>query len=134
MAHTLSLHNSSLAIIGLGYVGLPLAAELGKTRSVLGFDINRPRIDQLKQGIDSTLEVSAEELAIADQLSFSANTKDLAACNTYIVTVPTPIDEHKRPDLTPLIRASETIGAVLKSGDVVIYESTVYPGATVLAP
>ena len=126
--HTLS--DIKLAVIGLGYVGLPLAAEFGKKRSVVGFDINQKRIEALKAGHDSTLEVSDEELREATGLSYSANPLDLAACNVFIVTVPTPIDEHKRPDLTPLVKASETIGKVLKQGDIVIYESTVYPGAT----
>ncbi|TXH77611.1 Vi polysaccharide biosynthesis UDP-N-acetylglucosamine C-6 dehydrogenase TviB [Thauera aminoaromatica] len=126
--HTLA--TLKLAIIGLGYVGLPLAVEFAKKRSVVGFDINQARIDALKTGHDATLEVSDEELREAKGLSYSANLQDLAACNTYIVTVPTPIDEHKQPDLTPLVKASETIGKVLKKGDIVIYESTVYPGAT----
>ena len=125
-----TLDTLKLAIIGLGYVGLPLAVEFAKKRSVVGFDINQARIDALKTGHDATLEVSDEELAEAAGLSYSANLQDLAACNTYIVTVPTPIDEHKQPDLTPLVKASETIGKVLKKGDIVIYESTVYPGAT----
>jgi UDP-N-acetyl-D-galactosamine dehydrogenase len=119
-----------LAIIGLGYVGLPLAVEFGKKRSVLGFDINAKRIAQLKAGHDFTLETEPHELQAAQHLSFSTNLEDLFTCNCYIVTVPTPIDEHKRPDLTPLIMASETVGRVLKSGDIVIYESTVYPGCT----
>ena len=126
----LTLPDIKLAIIGLGYVGLPLAVEFAKKRSVVGFDINQARIDALKTGHDATLEVSDEELAEATGLSYSANLQDLAACNTFIVTVPTPIDEHKQPDLTPLVKASETIGKVLKKGDIVIYESTVYPGAT----
>jgi UDP-N-acetyl-D-glucosamine/UDP-N-acetyl-D-galactosamine dehydrogenase len=121
---------SKLAVIGLGYVGLPLAVEFGKKRSVVGFDINGARVAELQSGQDHTLEVTAEELREASQLSFSADPAALAACNLFIVTVPTPIDEHKQPDLTPLIKASETIGKVLKRGDVVIYESTVYPGAT----
>ncbi|WP_454455447.1 Vi polysaccharide biosynthesis UDP-N-acetylglucosamine C-6 dehydrogenase TviB [Thauera phenylacetica] len=125
-----TLDTIKLAVIGLGYVGLPLAVEFAKKRSVVGFDINQARIDALKTGHDATLEVSDEELAEATGLSYSANLQDLAACNTYIVTVPTPIDEHKQPDLTPLVKASETIGKVLKKGDIVIYESTVYPGAT----
>ncbi len=125
-----SSESARIAVIGLGYVGLPLAAEFGKHRPVLGFDINEERIGELKDGADSTLEVSSEELNASSQLSFSANPEDLKACDTFIVTVPTPIDEHNRPDLTPLIRASEMIGHVLKSGDIVIYESTVYPGAT----
>lgn len=119
-----------LAVIGLGYVGLPLAVEFGKKRSIVGFDINQPRIDALTAGHDSTLEVSDEELAQAAGLSYTANLDDLKNCNVFIVTVPTPINEHKQPDLTPLIKASETIGKVLKKGDIVIYESTVYPGAT----
>lgn len=125
-----SLAEIKLAVIGLGYVGLPLAVEFGKKRSVVGFDINQARISALQAGCDSTLEVSAEELTQSVGLTFSASMEDLKACNFFIVTVPTPIDEHKRPDLTPLIKASETIGKVLKAGDVVVYESTVYPGAT----
>lgn len=125
-----SLETSKLAVIGLGYVGLPLAVEFGKRRPVVGFDINHTRIDKLRAGQDTTLEIDAEELASADKLSFTDQLDDIAGCNVYIVTVPTPIDPHKRPDLTPLIRASESIGKVLKRGDVVIYESTVYPGAT----
>jgi UDP-N-acetyl-D-glucosamine/UDP-N-acetyl-D-galactosamine dehydrogenase len=119
-----------LAIIGLGYVGLPLAVEFGKHYPVVGFDINRKRIDALKAGRDDTLEVSTEEMAQATGLRYSCDPADLNGCNIYIVTVPTPIDKHKRPDLTPLIKASETIGKALKQGDIVIYESTVYPGAT----
>lgn len=126
----LNLQDIKLAIIGLGYVGLPLAAEFGKHRSVVGFDINQQRIAALKAGHDATLEVSDEELTHSVHLSYSAEIDDLKACNTYIVTVPTPIDAHKKPDLTPLIKASQTIGKVLKEGDIVIYESTVYPGAT----
>lgn len=119
-----------IAVIGLGYVGLPLAVEFGKIRPVMGFDINAGRIDALRAGRDSTLEVSAEEFAEAGQLMFTNDAADLTDASIYIVTVPTPIDAHKRPDLTPLIRASETLGRVLKRGDIVIYESTVYPGAT----
>lgn len=126
----LTLKNIKLAVIGLGYVGLPLAVEFGKKRSVVGFDINQPRIDALKKGHDATLEVSDTELKEAAGLSYTASLDDLQDCNVYIVTVPTPINEHKQPDLTPLIKASETIGKVLKKGDIVIYESTVYPGAT----
>lgn len=126
----LNLKDIKLAIIGLGYVGLPLAAEFGKHRSVVGFDINQSRIAALKAGHDTTLEVSDEELTHSMYLNYSADIDDLKGCNTYIVTVPTPIDTHKKPDLTPLIKASQTIGKVLKKGDVVIYESTVYPGAT----
>ena len=124
------LEDIKLAIIGLGYVGLPLAVEFGKKRSVIGFDINQSRINALREGHDSTLEVDDEELKEATQLSYTATPADLEAANVYIVTVPTPIDEHKRPDLTPLCKASETIGKTLKKGDIVIYESTVYPGAT----
>lgn len=119
-----------LAIIGLGYVGLPLAVEFGKLRPVTGFDIDAGRTAALQRGEDRTLEVSADELAAATHLRFSCDAADLKACDTFIVTVPTPIDEHKRPDLTPLIKASETVGRALKRGDIVIYESTVYPGAT----
>src|SRR5690606_248646 len=118
------------AVVGLGYVGLPLAVEFGKQRKVLGFDINVRRVEELRGGIDHTLEVSAEELAEAAHLRFSHDPAELAGANVFIVTVPTPIDEYKQPDLTPLVRASETIGRVLKRGDIVIYESTVYPGAT----
>ena len=121
---------SNIAIIGLGYVGLPLAVEFGKIRSVIGFDINEKRIDALCEGRDSTLEVSEDNLRDALHLSFTKNPADLASSDIYIVTVPTPIDVQKRPDLTALIKASETVGKVLKRGDVVIYESTVYPGAT----
>src|SRR5690554_993403 len=124
------LEDIKLAVIGLGYVGLPLAVEFGKKRPVIGFDINQARINALREGHDSTLEVDDEEMKEASQLSYTATPSDLEAANVYIVTVPTPIDEHKRPDLTPLCKASETIGKTLKKGDVVIYESTVYPGAT----
>ncbi|WP_180049524.1 Vi polysaccharide biosynthesis UDP-N-acetylglucosamine C-6 dehydrogenase TviB [Acinetobacter sp. YH12144] len=119
-----------IAIIGLGYVGLPLAVEFGKKVPVVGFDIHQKRIDDLRGGCDHTLEVSPEELAQSAQLSYSANLEDLKDCNFFIVTVPTPIDEYKQPDLTPLVKASESIAKVLKKGDVVVYESTVYPGAT----
>lgn len=125
-----SLKDLRLAVIGLGYVGLPLAVEFGKKRSVVGYDINSARIEALKAGHDSTLEVSDEELREARGLQFSADLAEIADCNVYIVTVPTPIDEHKRPDLSPLIKASQTVAKVLKKGDIVIYESTVYPGAT----
>jgi UDP-N-acetyl-D-galactosamine dehydrogenase len=126
----LQIQDVKLAVVGLGYVGLPLAVEFGKKRSVLGFDINSNRVAELKQGKDHTLEVEPAELAQAEQLSFSDDPSQLAQANVFIVTVPTPIDEYKQPDLTPLVRASETIGKVLKRGDIVIYESTVYPGAT----
>jgi UDP-N-acetyl-D-glucosamine/UDP-N-acetyl-D-galactosamine dehydrogenase len=119
-----------LAVIGLGYVGLPLAIEFGKKRRVVGFDINQVRVDELKSGQDYTLEASPEELVAAKYLSYTTTLDDLHTCNCYIVTVPTPIDEHNRPDLTPLIMASEIIGKVLKVSDIVIYESTVYPGCT----
>jgi UDP-N-acetyl-D-glucosamine/UDP-N-acetyl-D-galactosamine dehydrogenase len=119
-----------IAIIGLGYVGLPLAVEFGKKMPVVGFDISRTRVDALRDRIDSTLEVTSQDLADARHLSFTTDIAEISDCNIFIVTVPTPIDEHKRPDLTPLIRASETVGSVLKKGDIVVYESTVYPGAT----
>jgi UDP-N-acetyl-D-galactosamine dehydrogenase len=119
-----------LAVIGLGYVGLPLAVEFGKKYDVIGFDVSQARIAALQAGHDATLEVSDAELLEAKRLRYSSNANDLEAANIFIVTVPTPIDDSKRPDLTPLIRASETVGAVLKHGDIVIYESTVYPGAT----
>jgi len=119
-----------IGVIGLGYVGLPLAVEFGKIVSVVGFDINEARINELKTGFDKTLEVDREELMGAVNLSFSSNPKDLKDVNFFIVTVPTPVDQYKKPDLTPLIKASETVGQVLKKGDIVIYESTVYPGCT----
>jgi UDP-N-acetyl-D-glucosamine/UDP-N-acetyl-D-galactosamine dehydrogenase len=119
-----------LAVIGLGYVGLPLAAEFAKTRPVLGFDINEQRIAALRTGHDVTRELSSEELAQAKFLQFSTKPGDLAECNFYIVTVPTPVDDDKQPDLRPVLSASATIGRVLKKGDIVVYESTVYPGAT----
>ncbi|MFZ6000477.1 MAG: nucleotide sugar dehydrogenase, partial [Bacteroidota bacterium] len=119
-----------IGIIGLGYVGLPLAVEFGKIRPVVGFDINKDRIASLKSGFDSTREVSESELKSAAQLTYSTDVNDLKEVKYYIVTVPTPIDEFKKPDLTPLVRASETVGKVLKKGDIVIYESTVYPGCT----
>ncbi|AVQ87622.1 Vi polysaccharide biosynthesis UDP-N-acetylglucosamine C-6 dehydrogenase TviB [Plesiomonas shigelloides] len=124
------MKNKHIAIIGLGYVGLPLAVEFGKKYPVLGFDINKARLAELSKGHDSTLEVDDQELAEAKHLIYSSSLDDLKACNVFIVTVPTPINKHKQPDLTPLIKASETIGKVLKQGDIVIYESTVYPGAT----
>lgn len=124
------LHKNKIAIIGLGYVGLPLAVEFGRKYPTLGFDINTTRLDELQQGHDTTLEVEDEELAAATRLSYSSSLDDLKTCNIFIVTVPTPINEHKQPDMTPLLKASETIGKVLKKDDIVIYESTVYPGAT----
>ena len=122
--------NKKIAIIGLGYVGLPLAVEFGKKFQTLGFDIDQARIDELNSGTDSTLEVSNEELAETTMLTFSKSIDDLKDSNIYIVTVPTPIDEHKQPDLTPLVKASEMLGGVIGKGDIIIYESTVYPGAT----
>ena len=126
----MNFNNAKIAIIGLGYVGLPLAAEFGKQRPVLGFDINAARIAELQSGHDSTLEVSPEGLGDAKHLSFSCNPEELKDCEIFIVTVPTPVDQANRPDLTPLVKASETVGRVLPEGALVIYESTVYPGAT----
>lgn len=126
----LKLEETKIAIVGLGYVGLPLAVEFAKNLSVIGFDTNQLRVEELKSGIDSTLEVSNEELAEAKHLSYSSNIDDLKSANVYIVTVPTPIDKHKKPDLTPLEKASFMLGGVISKGDVVIYESTVFPGAT----
>ncbi|CDM25726.1 Vi polysaccharide biosynthesis UDP-N-acetylglucosamine C-6 dehydrogenase TviB [Castellaniella defragrans] len=126
----MNIQDVRLAVVGLGYVGLPLAVEFGKHRDVLGFDINTRRIEELRAGRDHTLEVDGPELAQARHLRYSSDPAELASANVFIVTVPTPIDEYKQPDLTPLERASETIGRVLKRGDIVIYESTVYPGAT----
>ncbi|WP_151840301.1 Vi polysaccharide biosynthesis UDP-N-acetylglucosamine C-6 dehydrogenase TviB [Acinetobacter soli] len=126
----LDLQNLRIAIIGLGYVGLPLAVEFGKHVAVVGFDIHQKRISELQQGQDHTLEVSADELQQAKHLHYSCDVSDLQDCNFFIVTVPTPIDQFKQPDLTPLIKASQTIGRALKKGDVVVYESTVFPGAT----
>ena len=122
--------NPSIAIIGLGYVGFPLAVEFGKQYPTLGFDIDATRISELNRGYDRTQEVSDAQLKASAQLKFSSELTELAACNTFIVTVPTPIDHFKKPDLGPLLKASEMIGSVLKKGDVVIYESTVYPGCT----
>lgn len=121
---------AKIAVIGLGYVGLPLAVEFGKQREVLGFDIHAPRIEELRRGRDHTLEVAPEELAQATQLVFSSDASDLASCSIFIITVPTPVDAANRPNLTPLIKASETVGSVMPAGALVIYESTVYPGAT----
>ena len=126
----LDLKDSRIGIIGLGYVGLPLAVAFGRKFPTLGFDIDANRVAELKAGKDGTLEVSAADLAAVDQLTYSASADDLAGCNTFVVTVPTPIDRHKRPDLRPLESASRTVGEALGKGDVVIYESTVYPGAT----
>jgi len=124
------IDQARIAIVGLGYVGLPLAVEFGKHYPTVGFDINAGRIGELRAGRDSTLEVDEAELAEASKLQFSADLSDLAGCNFYIVTVPTPIDAARRPDLTPLVKASEMLGKVIKAGDIVVYESTVYPGCT----
>lgn len=126
----LQLSELKIAIIGLGYVGLPLAVEFGKKVPVVGFDIHQKRIDELTCGQDHTLEVSPEELKQSTHLSYTTSLDDLKSCNFFIVTVPTPIDQYKQPDLTPLVKASQSIGKVLKKGDIVVYESTVYPGAT----
>lgn len=126
----IQIADTKLAIIGLGYVGLPLAVEFGKKLDVLGFDINKQRVNELKSGKDGTLEVSERELAEVTGLTYSSQVSDLIDSNVYIVTVPTPIDKYKNPDLTPLISASRMLGEVIRKGDVVIYESTVYPGAT----
>ena len=124
------LSRHKIAIIGLGYVGLPLAVEFGKKYPTVGFDTNLTRIKELKAGHDATLEATKAELKSARKLKFSAHTKDLNSCTVFIITVPTPIDRYKRPDLTPLLKASATVGRALKKGDIVIYESTVYPGCT----
>jgi len=124
------IDNIKLAVIGLGYVGLPLAVAFGKKRDVLGYDINQDRISELLNNFDATLEISAEELKLANGLTFTDQLKDLEGCNCYIITVPTPIDKNKLPDLNPLRHATNAIGSILKKGDIVIYESTVYPGAT----
>ena len=124
------MQNKKIALVGLGYVGLPLAIEFGKKRKVVGFDINNDRIIDLKMGNDKTHEITKQEFKDAIHLSYTNNFEDLRSCSIFIITVPTPIDNHKRPDLTSLEKSSETIGSVLKQGDIVIYESTVYPGAT----
>ena len=129
-AQTATSPEGVIAVIGLGYVGLPLAVEFGKIRPTVGFDIDASRIEALKAGEDRTREVEPEALKAAQQLRYADDPQQIADCRIYIVTVPTPIDAHKRPDLSPLLRASQTVGAVLKPGDIVIYESTVYPGAT----
>ena len=128
--HVIQNKEVKIAIIGLGYVGLPLAVEFGKQFSTIGFDINQSRLDELKAGHDGTLETDDDEMASATLLQFTSNTADLSDCQIYIVTVPTPIDSSNRPDLTPLLKASECVASVLSAGDVVIYESTVYPGTT----
>lgn len=119
-----------ICLVGLGYVGLPLAVEFGKKRHVIGFDTNIERISQLKSGSDTTLEVTSEEISDSINLSFTYDIDEIKDCSIYIITVPTPIDSHKRPKLDPLVKASESVGSVLSKGDIVIYESTVYPGAT----
>ena len=126
----MTVDSGKIAVIGLGYVGLPLAVEFGRTRPVVGFDINAERIAQLVAGRDVTREVEADALAQAEHLAFTDDLERLRDCTIFIVTVPTPIDAVNRPDLTPLERASETVGRVLKTGDIVIYESTVFPGCT----
>jgi UDP-N-acetyl-D-galactosamine dehydrogenase len=126
----MNLRKLQVGVIGLGYVGLPLAAEFGKRYSTFGFDINPARIAELRRGKDSTLEVTSSELRDAQRLSFTTRIEDLKPCRVFVITVPTPIDAYKRPDLSPLERASQTVGQVLKKGDVVVYESTVYPGCT----
>ena len=125
-----NLRNLKIGVIGLGYVGLPLAVEFGKRFTTVGFDIKTARVEELNKGHDSTLEVDGAELAQATRLNCTTSLEDLATCRVFIVTVPTPIDEYKRPELTPLVKASESVGQVLKKGDVVVYESTVYPGCT----
>lgn len=130
MYNSLQPENIKIAIIGLGYVGLPLAVEFGKKYSVLGFDINQSRVDELMNGFDRTQEMTKEDLKASQGLRFSMDKEALKACNIFIVTVPTPIDNYKKPDLKPLISASKTVGSALKKGDIVIYESTVYPGCT----
>lgn len=126
----MQLKNLKLAIIGIGYVGLPLALEFGKQRSVVGFDLKKKRIDQLKKGIDSTLEISKKDIFKSKYLKFTSNQSDLKKANCYIITVPTPIDHNKIPDLKPLLKASQIVGKCIKLNDIIIYESTVYPGAT----
>ncbi len=125
-----SIDNIHIGVIGLGYVGLPLAVEFGRKINTLGFDINQHRIEELRNGNDRTLETDSDELASAKQLSFTSNLDDMRDCNFFIVTVPTPIDEHKQPDLTPLVKASTALGKVISKDDIVVFESTVYPGAT----
>jgi UDP-N-acetyl-D-galactosamine dehydrogenase len=130
MDSVLNLRKCKVGVIGLGYVGLPLAVEFGRHFDTVGFDVKEDRIKELKSGRDSTLETDRAELKSAHRLSFTTDLKDLKRCRVFIVTVPTPIDEYKRPDLTPLVKSSESVGKVLKKGDVVVYESTVYPGCT----
>ena len=124
------MKNKKIALIGLGYVGLPLAVEFGKKFEVIGFDISKNRIDLLKKNEDLNLEITKKEFSDSRYLNFSHSVNDIKDCNIFIITVPTPVDKNNRPILTPLIKASETVGSVIKKGDIVIYESTVYPGAT----
>lgn len=126
----LNSYDLQICIIGLGYVGLPLAVEFGKKYTTIGFDINKARLDNLKKGVDSTLELSEDKIFSSKNLSFTSDTKDIISADIYIVTVPTPINEYKQPDLSPLMKASEMIGSAISEGNIVIYESTVYPGAT----
>ena len=126
----MDIGQKKIAVIGLGYVGLPLAVEFAKTRPVLGFDVNKARVAEISGGSDSTREVSKDELKTAKHLKCSSNFSELAKCGIFIVTVPTPIDQANRPDLTPLVKASETVGKAISKGDIVIYESTVFPGCT----
>jgi len=122
--------SKKIGVIGLGYVGLPLAAEFGKKRDVIGYDINKKRIHELNNFVDSTLEISSDELKAAIRLSFTSNLNELKDCKIYIITVPTPIDENNKPNLNPLITASQAVGSIIKKGDIIIYESTVFPGVT----
>ena len=124
------MNNKKIAVIGLGYVGLPLAIEFSKKRKVIGFDINKARIDELERGIDITGEMSKEELNEGIYLNYTTNLDNIKDCTIFIITVPTPIDKHKKPDLTPLEKSSSSIGKIIKKDDIIIYESTVYPGAT----
>ena len=126
----IELGKCNIAVIGLGYVGLPLAIEFGKYFPVVGFDINLERIAELKSGVDATREVTRSEFKSASLLNFSSEIDAIENCNIFIVTVPTPIDDQKRPNLSPLLEASKMLGLIIKQGDIVIYESTVYPGAT----
>ena len=126
----MQLSDMRIAVVGLGYVGLPLAVEFGRKRNVIGFDTNKVRIKELNKGLDRTLETTEKELNDAVYLSYTNNLEDIRDCNIYIITVPTPIDNDKKPDLAPLVKATKAIGSILKTGDIVIYESTVYPGAT----
>lgn len=126
----MNISDARLAIVGLGYVGLPLAVAFGRHFPVLGYDINSVRVTELKEGVDRTLEVAPEDLSSAGQLEYTDQLKDLGACNVYIITVPTPIDAARRPDFDPLLKSSAAIGSILKKGDIVVYESTVYPGVT----